>query len=152
MAASVKVICFLVGAGVVQTINTPPPVVKKVIRHATGSKKPVTRSREAPKTPERKVEAETTKVSLLDCPAIHSGSVGINDVINLPVIKDETKALDEDRGQEKDFYNRFPDVWQGPSIPNGMVPEPETWAYLVVGFGLVGLSVRKKPYTGKNAS
>lgn len=35
-------------------------------------------------------------------------------------------------------------LWQDPGGNNGVVPEPATWLMLIAGFGLVGLSMRRR--------
>lgn len=42
-------------------------------------------------------------------------------------------------------YVVFDDITFGSATPPGVIPEPATWAMMILGFGLVGVAARRRP-------
>lgn len=81
--------------------------------------------------------------AILDCPLIGSPFAAEPNTIALPMIPPQPLGSGTPDGS-------IPGVWGGGSAllppPNfpGAVPEPDAWALWIGGFGLVGLSFRRR--------
>ncbi len=138
-----KTICALLLGGAIGVGGTVAvPKVKKVSARQEVAKPKGERALAASRP--RVVRPEPAQPApILDCPLIGSPFAAEPNPIALPMIPPPPLGSGT-------FDGPIPNVWGGGSAllppPNfpGAVPEPDAWALWIGGFGLVGLSFRRR--------